>query len=140
MNLIASKNADKAFISNGFTNWQDAWTKKRGFGKHFPSETHREAHECLFTIPNACGDISAQLSTMLNEKRLVNWQNLLKILSNVKFLARQALLFRGNGSGEDSNFTQLYILQEKDNGGLKACRTKKKFNKYVHSTIQNEIM
>ena len=27
MNLIASKNADKAFISNGFTNWQDAGTK-----------------------------------------------------------------------------------------------------------------
>ena len=28
MNLSASKNADEAFISNGFTNWQDAGTKK----------------------------------------------------------------------------------------------------------------
>ena len=37
MNLIASKNADKAFISTGFTNWQDARTKKRGFEKHFRS-------------------------------------------------------------------------------------------------------
>ena len=33
MNLIVSKNADKAFISNGFTNWQDAGTKNRGFDK-----------------------------------------------------------------------------------------------------------
>ena len=63
MNLIASKNADKAFISNGFTNWQDAGTKNRGFDKHFRSDTHREAREHLFTIPDACGDISAQLST-----------------------------------------------------------------------------
>ena len=88
MNLISSKNADKAFISNGFTNWQDAGTKNRGFDKHFRSETHREAHKCLFTITNACGDISAQLSTTFNEARSVNRQSLLKILLNVKFLAR----------------------------------------------------
>ena len=53
MNLTASKNADKAFISNGLTNWQDVGTKDRGSDKHFRSETHREAHERLFTIPNA---------------------------------------------------------------------------------------
>ena len=47
---------------------------------------------------------------------------------------------RGHGSGEDSNFTQLYILWEEDNEGLKAWRTEKKINKYVHSTIQNEMM
>ena len=35
MNFISSKNADKAFISNGFTNWPDAGTKNRGFDKHF---------------------------------------------------------------------------------------------------------
>ena len=117
MNLIASKNADKAFISNGFTNWQDAGTKNRGFDKHFQPETHREAHECLFTIPNTCGDISAQLSTTFNEARSANRQNLMKILTNVKVLARQVLPLRGHGSGEDSNFTQLYILQEEDNKG-----------------------
>ena len=105
MNLIVSKNADKAFISNGFTNWQDAGTKNRGFDKHFRSETHRETHECLLTKPDAYGDISAQLSATFNEARSVNQQNLLKILSNVKFLMRQALPLRGHESGEDSNFT-----------------------------------
>ena len=45
MNLIAIKIADKAFISNGFTNWQDAGTKNRGFDKHFRSDTYREPHE-----------------------------------------------------------------------------------------------
>ena len=98
MNLIVSKNADKAFILIGFNNWQDAGTKNRGFGKHYRSETHREAHERLFTMPDACGDISAQLSAAFNEARSVNRQTVLKILSNVKFLA---IPLRGHGSGED---------------------------------------
>lgn len=140
MNLISNKNAEKAFISNGFTNWLDAGTKNRGFDKHFKSESHKEAHACLNTIPETCGDIANQISTAINNERSANRQNLLKILSNVRFLARQALPLRGHGSGEDSNFTQLYILREEDNEGLKAWRTEKKINKYVHSTIQNEMM
>ena len=138
--LIASKNAGKAFISNGFTNWQDAGTKNRGFDKHFQYETHKELYKRLFTIPDACGDISAQLSVTFNEARSLNQQNLLKFLLNVKFLARQALPLRGHESGENSNFTQLYLLWEVDNEGLKARRAEKKINKYVYSTIQNEMM
>ena len=140
MNLISNKNADKAFISNGFTNWPDAGTKNRGFDKHFKSESHKEAHARLNTIPEACGDIADQMSTAINNERSANRQNLLKILSNVRFLARQALPLRGHGSWEDSNFTQLYILREEDNEGLKTWRTEKKVNRYVHSTIQNEMM
>ena len=94
----------------------------------------------MFTIADACGDISAQLSTTFYEARLVSRQNLLKILSNVKVLARQALPLRGHGSREDSNFTQLYIFREEDNEGLEAWRTEKKINKYVHITIQNEMV
>ena len=93
MNLIASKNADKAFISNGFTNWQDAGTKNRGFDKDFRSETHKEAHARLLTMADASGDISAQLSTTFNEARLVNRRNLLKILSNVKFFSERSSSF-----------------------------------------------
>ena len=62
---------------------------------------------------------------MFNKTRSVNRQNLLKVLSNVIFLARQVLPLRGRGSGEDSNFTQLYILWEEGNEGLKASRTEK---------------
>ncbi|MEM7226435.1 MAG: DUF4371 domain-containing protein [Pseudomonadota bacterium] len=70
----------------------------------------------------------------------MNRQNLFMILSNICFLARQALPLRGRDSGEDSNFTQLYILQESEDEGLRAWRTEKKTDKYVHSTIQNEMM
>ena len=72
MNLIASKNADEAFISNGFSNWQHAGKNNGGFDKHFRSEAHKEAYERLFTIPNAGRDVSAQLSTTFNERRSVN--------------------------------------------------------------------
>ena len=44
MELITSKNADKGFIWNAFTNYQDTGTKNWGFDKHFRSETHRESH------------------------------------------------------------------------------------------------
>ena len=47
---------------------------------------------------------------------------------------------RGHGSGEDSNFTQLYILLEKDNEGLKTWRTEKKINKDVYTIPQNELI
>ena len=126
MNLVLSKNADKAFISNGFINWQDVRTKNRGFDKHFRSEIHREAHERLFTITDACGNISTPLSTTFNEARSVNRQNLLKILANAKFLAIQALPLRGHGSGEDSNFTQLYSCGKKTTKELRHGRQKKK--------------
>ena len=43
--------------------------KNRGFDKHFRSETHREAHERLFTIADAYGNISDQLFTTFNEAR-----------------------------------------------------------------------
>ena len=93
----------------------------------------------MLTIPDACGDVSVQLSITFNEASSVNQQNLLKILLNVKLLARQALPLKGHGSVQDSNFTQIYILREEDKEGLKTCRTETKINKYVHSTIENEM-
>ena len=123
LNLIAGKNSDKAFISTGLTNWIDAATKNRGFDKHLKSESHQEAHARLVTIPKSCGNVADQLSEVFTEERSVNRQNLLKILSNIRFLARQALPLRGRDSGEDSNFTQLYILRESDDEGLRTWRT-----------------
>ena len=87
-NLISNNNADQAFISNDFTNWPDAGTKNRGFDKHFKSDSHREAHARLNTIPEACGDIADQMSTAINNERSANRQNLLKILSNVRFFSK----------------------------------------------------
>ena len=50
----------------------------------------------------------------------------LNILSNFRFLAMQSLPLRGDGDRSDSNFTQLYLIQEEDNPILKKRRTKNK--------------
>ena len=79
------------------------------------------------------------ISSCHADEKSTNRQCLLKILSNVKFLAHQSLPLRGAGDDCDSNFTQLYLLREEDNPILKAWCTKKQ-NKYVHHEIQNEMM
>ena len=63
-----------------------------------------------------------------------------EILSNILFLARQALPLRGDGDGIYSNFTQLYILREEGNPIFEQSRTEKKTGTYVHNMIQNEMM
>ena len=138
--LVSSHNMEKAFISTGYKNWSDAATTGRGFDKHYRSDAHREAHQRLFAIPQSCEDIGEQLSNAHAEEKSVNRQALLNILSNVRFLARQALPLRGDGDGANSNFNQLYLLKENDHPILQQWRKEKKTDKYTHNIIQNEMM
>ena len=128
-NLISSKNVEKAFISAGYKNWSDAATSRRGFDKHNRSDAHTEAHQRLYIIPQQCEDIGEQISQTHAEEKSVSQQALLKILSNIRFLARQVLPLREDGDGTDSNFTQLHILREEDNSIWKQWRTEKKTDK-----------
>ncbi len=77
------------------------------------------------------------LSSISKKKRIT--QCLLKILSNVQFLARQGLPLRGDGEETDSNFTQLLKLRGLDDPriGLLAFQ---KTSKYTSHIIQNEIL
>ena len=59
----------------------------------------------------------------------------LNILSNFHFLAMQSLPLRGDGDGSDSNFTQLYLIQEEDSPILKKRRTKNKKRKQISTLI-----
>ena len=64
----------------------------------------------------------------------------MKILSNVQFLARQALPLQGDKAIEtNSNFNQLYYLQAEDKPFLNDWM-KQKGGKYKSSDIQNEMM
>ena len=63
----------------------------------------------------------------------------LKILQNVKFLARQSIALRGDGDEIDSNFVQLLQLRACDDPGVKDW-LKKKANKYTSPEIQNEML
>ena len=63
---------------------------------------------CVVTIPSTKGDVGE----LVNKKYAGEKdQFLLKVLPNIRFLARQALPIRGNGKGEPNlNFDELYHL------------------------------
>ena len=61
----------------------------------------------------------------------------IKILRNLRFLARQDLALSGNhGDDTESNFCQLFCLQVKDQQALEAWMNKKTDN-CMSSSIQN---
>ena len=102
--LISSKNAEKALISVEYKNWSNAATSEKSFHKHNQSEAHREAHQCIQVIPGQYEDFGEQISQPHAEEKSNNQQVLLKILSNVHFLARQLLPLPWDGDRSDSNF------------------------------------
>ena len=97
-----------AFISKGFTNWKVATVK---FTIHASSKCHKEAVLKIVTLPSSTKNVAECLSTQLKREKLERRQCFLKVLSNIRFLARQGLALRGHGDHEsNSNFLQLMKL------------------------------
>ena len=121
--MLTSSNAyaDPAFTKNGFSNWKYAMETKKGFQKHEPSVSHMKAVARYFTAPaTVIGDIGDLLSERHALQKSMNRKILLSILSNIRYLARQALLLRGDWntetrSEENSNFHQLLNLRAQEN-------------------------
>ena len=63
----------------------------------------------------------------------------LRILENIRFLARQGLAIRGHGDDSDSNFMQLLRLRASDCPDLLSWM-EKKTNNYMSPVIQNECL
>ena len=128
-----SGTAEPAFLVNGFTNWKDA---TRNFTKHGTCDFHRSAAAALTNRV----DIGEMLSKQYATEKRANREYLLKILSSVRFLARQGLPLRGDMDETNSNFYQLLMLrgEDSDGPGLKAFLDKKQL-KYTSHEIQNEM-
>lgn len=134
---ITAGSADAAFVSKGFSNWKDA---TGSFRKHDSCNCHKEAVEKMITLPATTKDIGETLSELHASEKARNRKCLLKILSNLRFLARQGCAIRGSGEQEtDSNFHQLYKLRCEDDPGLEEWLKKKK-EKYTSHEVQNELI
>ena len=68
-----------------------------------------------------------------------NQKVLLTILSNLRFLGRQAIPLRGDGSGLESNFQQLLYLRALENPHITEW-LKRKTDTYTSPEIQNELL
>ena len=124
-----------AFVSKGYCNWKDAIV---AFGKHEGSDCHKSAIEAV-TLPIQCKDIAEQLSKQIASDKLDNRRCLLKIVSNVRYLARQGLAFRGNGDETNSNLLQLIKLRQDEDPRMK-CWIERKTDKYTAHDMQNEMI
>ena len=134
--LMASKCVDEAFTSRGFSNWKDATAS---FARHEQSKCHKEATHAIVTVPSCYKDCAEMLSSQHAKEKADSRHMLLKILSNVRFLARQGLPLRGSGQGDDSNFIQLLKLRGTDDVRL-AEWIQRKSSKYTTADMQNEML
>ena len=92
----------------------------------------------MITLPATTSDIDDLLSASYASQKQANREYLLKIIQNVKFLARQGLAFRGDGDEKDSNFIHILQLRAIDDPTISAG-LEKKSGKYTSPQIQNEV-
>jgi len=109
-----SKNAEATFSESGFCNWKDTC---RCFQRHEDSSSHSEA---VMKRSSYCAglNVSTQINTKHSESQMVSRKMLLKLLSSMRYLARQGLPLRGN-------FHLLVSLRSDDDSDLQKWKPKK---------------
>ena len=143
LNAISSTKQEYAFTKKGFSNWKKA-TSKDGFSAHADSQSHKEAVVRTLKAPLECRNVADSLSDTFRLEQLNNRRMLLKVLSNVRFLARQAIPLRGGWKNEssseiNSNFTQLLMLRTEEDENFVQWLERKQM-KYTSPKIQNEMI
>lgn len=93
----------------------------------------------MITIPSTTGNVGEQLSRQFASQMKCNRQALYQIFSTIKFLCRQGLPLRGDGSGFDGNLQQLLKMKADEDLNLTEW-LKRKENVYTSPDIQNEII
>ena len=129
--LTFSKNAEGAFISDGFDNWKKGIIK---FQSHQQSKCHREAVEKYYAC-NKC-PVSSQLDSHLELNQSLRRNGFMKLLSSLRYLLRQGLAFRGH-SDVDGNIAQLLRLRSEDVKELDSFSKNKRYNS---PDIHNELI
>ena len=127
-----SSYTEESFLVKGFINWKDA---TRIFAKHEISDFHRSSAAALASKVDVGDMLSKQAATEKQQNR----QYLLKVLSSIRFLARQGLPLRGDGDDTDSNLHQLLALREEDYPAIHQFLERQQL-KYTSHEVQNELL
>ena len=86
---ISTGNIESAFVKTGFWNWKKALEKDRGLLKHQQSSAHNDAVQRYVNAPVENHDVGEMTSSNITQLRRTNTNNLLKIISNIKFLGEK---------------------------------------------------
>ena len=134
--FLASTKRDAAFIMKGFTYLKEATSS---FTKHQLSGSHKEAIAATQLLPQQFKNVSELFSAQHQQQKAENRAMFLRILANIRFLARQGLPLQGHGDDSDSNFIQLLCLHASDCPDILPWLDKKT-NNYVSPVVQNECL
>ena len=129
--LDSCSSLEITYISTGYKNWKDASVR---FNNHEKSRCHKDAVLKTVTIPASCRDIGETLSSQVAKEKLDKRQCFLKLISSIRFLARQAVPIRGDGDESNSNYMQLLKLRGEDDEQIFEW-LKKKTDKYTSVDI-----
>ena len=81
---MEKRNSDFSVICSGFNNWKDGTV---AFKDHQSTVAYEMALQLVVDIPSSFADVCEMLSSELHKRKRINKQCLLKILSNISFLA-----------------------------------------------------
>ena len=73
------------------------------------------------------------------KEKEINRRMQVKVISSIRYLARQGLARRGDGDKQDGNFMQLMKLKGKDDEAV-INWLQRKVNKYTSHEIQNDFL
>lgn len=130
---LLCKKLESTFSVDGFTNWRDPG---RAFNKHERSAQHKES---LLRWTSYCKkmNVAAQLNSQICQEQEKNRAVLMKILTSIRFLARQGLAVRGH-SDDTGNYRELLKLRSDDVENLRSWFGRKRH--YLSHDVQNEML
>ena len=129
-----STKKEQTFIADGFSNWRKALQK---FKVHESSECHREAAAKIAEMQKGTNVLGQLISQMEHERQTAK-SAMIKIITSVRYLARQNLAIRGH-TDENSNLKQLLVLRSDDCDELQQWLCRDKY-KWLSHDIQNELL
>ena len=103
--MLSDIKVEKAFVKRGYYNWKNARSTDKGFNTHESSRCHQQA------AVRSTQDISLALEKNLSNVQRQDRESLLKVISSLRYLARQGLPLRGKKDDKESNFQQLLKLR-----------------------------
>ena len=103
---MATLMLDTVFITNGYTNWKDAARKNVGISQHETwSVSPGSCIERNSALHATTKDIGEHISSGHDEDKDNERNVLMKLSSNIRFLARQGI------KGHSSNFSRIFNLK-----------------------------
>lgn len=132
--LDLSTKSDDAFICRGFCNWKHAIDK---FQAHEKSSVH--AHAVSQIAQRKALPIESQLSSQKQKEQHTCRIALMKLLTSVRYLARQGLAFRGHET-QSGNYAELLKLRGEDSSELQTFMSKTSVTKFISPESQNEML